>query len=435
MLRSTVASVTLAVLASLATGCGDASDVHPLPIGRTELPVINGTVDNSHPAVVAIVGGNAACSATIIQVDANNGIGHALTAAHCDGMQYVLQGVDYNNPDATYPIIDHLDHPNYNQQVYDFQMVRFNGASGQTPVIPAMTPQDDNLAPGSQIRHVGYGKSGPPPGQNNSVRHQFVSSVSQLDTLMVYYDYNGGGTCFGDSGGPQLTTQNERVASVSSFVFGNNCDQGGGSGRVSAVYDTFVVPYINNAPIGPQSCDGCWQWATTGQGACVGQVEACFNDNDCSTLVDCFNACSTQTCINNCAAAHPSGYAIFEQIGNCVCTTACSSECGSEPFCQGGTSSSAAVSVSASATNGAGGGAGVGGSGPGPGVGGAGAGVAGDDDWRAGNLKNQTFESTSSCAVGAAGSGAPAWIAMAAAFAACARRRRGRASSGESRST
>ena len=69
-------------------------------------------------------------------------------AAHCDGMQYVLQGVDYNNPDATYPIIDHLDHPNYNQQVYDFQMVRFNGASGQTPVIPAMTPQDDNLGPG-----------------------------------------------------------------------------------------------------------------------------------------------------------------------------------------------------------------------------------------------------------------------------------------------
>ncbi len=426
MHRSTDA-VMLALLGATAIGCGDESDVHTLPIGRVELPVINGQVDNGHPAVVALVSNNAACSATIIQVDANNGIGHALTAAHCDNMQYVLQGLDYQNPDATYPIIDTLDHPNYNQQVYDFQMVRFNGASAQTPVIPAMTPLDDNLNPGTQIRHVGYGKSGPPPGQNNSVRHQLVSSIAQLDTLMLYYDYTGGQTCFGDSGGPQLTIQNERVAGVSSYVFGNNCDSGGASGRVSAVYDTFITPYINNAPIGPQSCDGCTQWATTGQGACVGTVQTCLNDGDCSALVDCFNGCGTQTCINNCAAAHPSGYMLYQQIGACVCDTACPTECGNEAFCQGGTSSSA-VSVSASVTDGAGGGSGVGGGGPGgPGVGGSGLGNG--DDWRAGDLKNQTFESSGSCAVGA-GSSRGAWMAVSAALAAWALRRRDRAIGG-----
>jgi hypothetical protein len=421
MLRSPLPGVLLALLSL--TACGEERPAfEPLPVGRIEFPVINGTVDNTHPAVVAVAGGNSACSATIVHVDAQSGIGHALTAAHCNGMQVVLQGVDYNDPDATYPIIDAEDHPNYNQQVYDFQMVRFNGASGQTPVIPAMSPAEDNLNEGTQIRHVGYGRSGPPPGQDNSVRHQFVSVIDQLDTLMMYYPFNGGGTCFGDSGGPQLTLQNERVAGVSSFVFGNDCDQGGGSGRVSAVYDTFIVPYINNAPIGPQSCDGCTQWATTGQGACVGQVEACFQNADCDALLGCFNGCSTSSCYQTCISQHPTGYSIYEQIFTCVCQTACPAECGSEPFCQGGSSSASVVSVSASAGPGSGGGAGVGGAAASTGIGGA---VDPGDGWRAGNLANEKYESSSSCEL-RRGARRSAWLVIAAALGLALGRRRGR---------
>jgi len=36
-------------------------------------------------------------------------------------------------------------------------MIRITGAGAATPVIPAMTPAQDNLASGTQVRHVGYG--------------------------------------------------------------------------------------------------------------------------------------------------------------------------------------------------------------------------------------------------------------------------------------
>jgi hypothetical protein len=38
---------------------------------------------------------------------------------------------------------------------------------------------------------------------------------------------------------------------VTSAGLGVSCNEGGFSGRVSAVYESFVVPFINNAPGGP----------------------------------------------------------------------------------------------------------------------------------------------------------------------------------------
>jgi hypothetical protein len=377
----------LCAFAAGAMACSDAAPLEGEAFERTSDAIINGTPDTAHPAVVLVAGNNSACSGTIVHK--NGSTGHVLSAAHCGAPQYIIQGQDYNNPDATYVVIDYLDHPSYNGQAYDFMMVRFTGAGSGTPVIPAMSPAEDNLQAGTQIRHVGYGKSGPPPGQNNTIRREILGQLSSVSALLLTYNQPQGGPCQGDSGGPQLTLGTERVAGVTS-AGDPNCASSGYSGRVSAVFDTFVMAYINNAPIGGMNCDQCTQAATTGMGGCMTQVNTCFNDNDCNALLACFDTCSTQTCYNQCFNDHPSGGQLYLNIIDCVCDTVCPMECGMEAFCQGGgpapTTASASTTDGSSAVTGAGGGAVVGaGSGAAPSTGTS-------DNWIAGETPNQEFD-------------------------------------------
>ncbi|HHH30161.1 MAG TPA: hypothetical protein ENK57_17710 [Polyangiaceae bacterium] len=385
-------------LALTAGGCVVADESDEERVQYASSWIINGTPDTTRQAVVAVLG-NGACTGTIIHTDPANGIGHVLTAAHCTGPQQVVIGNDYQFPSAVFPVIASQAHPSYNGQVYDFRMVRISGVNASTPVIPAMSPAQDNLSSGTQIRHVGYGKAGPAPGSNNTVRRQILGQIAQVSSLTVEYDQPSGGPCSGDSGGPQLTTSGqELVVGVTSFG-DQNCNSFGVSGRVSAVYDNFIVPYINNAPIGPLDCDGCLQAATTGQGDCIGDVNACFNDNACANLVNCLNNCTTQSCVNQCAQQHQAGIPLYEAIFACVCNTACTMECANEPVCMQGGGSTSAAATSASATSST---SGVGGSGAGAGDPTAGAGadaavgggatVPPGDGWNAGDVGEEDYE-------------------------------------------
>lgn len=389
-------AVAWGALALTAGGCVVADESDEDHVEQAASWIINGTPDTTHPAVVAVFG-NGGCTGTIIHTDPANGIGHVLTAAHCQNPQQVVIGNNYNSPTAVFPVIASQAHPSYNGQVYDFRMVRISGVNASTPVIPAMSPAQDNLAPGTQVRHVGYGLAGPPPGSNNSTRRQILGQLAQVSTLTIEYNQPNGGPCSGDSGGPQLTTSGqELVAGVTSFG-DQNCNSFGVSGRVSAIYDSFIVPYINDAPIGPLDCDGCLQAATTGQGDCIGDVNACFNNSACANLVQCLNNCATQNCVNQCAQDHQAGIPLYEAIFACVCNTACTMECGNEPVCMQGGGSTSAAATSAGATSSVS--TGVGGAGPGSGAGagdptaGAGAGepIPGDG-WNAGDLGEEDYE-------------------------------------------
>jgi secreted trypsin-like serine protease len=135
--------------------------------------------------------------------------------------------------------------------------MRLNGADANTPVIPAMRPADDAIVNGTILDHVGYGLISYPNGQS-SVRHHVLGNANQdvlgqlglSPSLYISYLQTGGsGPCSGDSGGPNLviTPGGERVAGVISFG-DQQCAQFGVSGRVSAVYDSFIAPYIGNPP-------------------------------------------------------------------------------------------------------------------------------------------------------------------------------------------
>jgi MYXO-CTERM domain-containing protein len=391
------------VALTLCACAGEGLDPIVENVDSDESAIINGTPDTTRQAVVAIFGaGNSACTGTIIHVNPQTGIGHAITAAHCGTSQYVIMGNDYNNPTAVFNVVASQNHPSYNGQIYDFKMVRFNGASASTPVIAAMTPAD-GLTSGTQVRHVGYGKSGPAPGSNNSIRRQILGVVSGVQTATFDYNQPNGGPCSGDSGGPQLTTSGtERVVGVTSNG-DQNCASYGQSGRVAAVYDSFINPYINNAPIGPIDCDGCSAAATSGQGACMTAVNACLNDAACNALVQCFNNCTTNSCYQQCQQNNPGGVSKYIAIGDCICDSACTMECSGEPLCTGGTTSSAATGSGAtsSAASGTGGSTGVE-TGSASGVGGATVGGS-DDNWNAPGNDEQKYDGTlvssSGCAV------------------------------------
>jgi MYXO-CTERM domain-containing protein len=424
-------------LAFVAGGCSDDGLDMDEEVEAAPSWIINGTPDTTHQAVVAVLGNNSACTGTIIHTDPNNGIGHVLTAAHCTNPQQVVIGNDYTNPQAVFPVIASQAHPNYGGNTgdpFDFRMVRISGVSASTPVIPAATPAQDNLSSGTQVRHVGYGKAGPAPGSNNTVRRQILGNLAGVSTLTIQYNQPSGGPCSGDSGGPQLTTSGtERVVGVTSYG-DPSCAMQGVSGRVSAVYDSFIIPYINNAPIGPLTCDGCLEAATTGQGACIGAVNACFNDSNCNGLLQCLNGCSNQSCINQCAQQWQAGISTYNAIFTCVCDTACTMECMDEAVCQGGGSSSAVATSaaasnasSAAATTGAGGADAVSsGAGADASVGGAGTTPPGDG-WNAGNATEKDYDGTvlsSGCSAGGDGSGGWWWAALALTGFGLTRRRR-----------
>jgi hypothetical protein len=351
----------VACFALSALGCSSSAPV-PVELGVSHEAITHGSPDTTHQAVLFMYDHThgTACSGTVIAVSGT--YGYFLTAAHCvlgEPSQGIpaptvsdLELIQGNNvqdqSDVVYPVVDFKADPSYqsgNQAVYDFAMVKFNGAGSSTPTMPVLTAALDNLQAGSAVQFVGYGITSAGQ-QSNSVRMYANNTLANtaagnaVEPLTVSYSEAGslGGPCSGDSGGPALYTVNgtQYVAAVTSYG-DQSCTQFGVSGRVSAVVDNFINPYITGNSGGTQTCDQCEQAATTGVGACSSQVTACENDSDCSALLTCLNACASgdQTCVNTCASQHTEGTTVYSKIGSCMCTTACKTECASDPSCQG----------------------------------------------------------------------------------------------------
>lgn len=335
--------------APVALGCSSSTSVDSVPerLGQGQQPIYYGKADNTHDAVVAILSTKAvngqqgwACSGTIVAKNGNTGF--VLTAAHCtdvagDPPAYVVYGPDYAASKTGFQVTSYKTDPNYDAQshAHDFGMVTISGVGAQTPTIPVMTPAQDNLKPGSQVTFVGYGKTENNP--QNSKRFYVGGTLDQVDALLVGYGQQNGGPCEGDSGGPSLSTVGgQDVVSAVTSAGEATCMVSGISGRASAVWDTFINPYITGGAVGQQTCDQCFQSETSGQGACAGEVGACFNDGDCTALNDCLGKCAQgdAACPQACAAAHPTGLTLFNAIYTCVCDTGCKTECAAAAMCQ-----------------------------------------------------------------------------------------------------
>jgi secreted trypsin-like serine protease len=236
-----------------------------------------GTVDgNAHPAVVLIVmdvGGTPAfrCSGTLIAPKV------VLTAGHCAGQPgefsalRVFAEADVQH-DPTYPFsggpntVDAVawhSHPAFTEAAFflhDVGVVILKDAitlpAGQYGTLPAAN-QLDALQPSSHTTFtaVGYGlqRINPVFIESQRIRMFAEPHLIQINTgftgtfsLLLSNNASTGGTCFGDSGGPNYLGSSSVVAAVTSFGINGNCAGTGGVFRLDKkdVLD-FVGQYSN----------------------------------------------------------------------------------------------------------------------------------------------------------------------------------------------
>jgi hypothetical protein len=271
--RTFLPALALACLIPL--GCDQAPTTHPLAPDRPSL-ITNGTVDqNAHPAVVLIImdiGGRPAfrCSGTLIAPKV------VLTAGHCAGEPGEFSGIriftesDVQNGDNNYPFAgpntveaaSWQAHPLFTERAFflhDVGVITLTKAvrlaGGQYGRLPTVN-QLDALNPGSAtvFTAVGYGlqRINPVFIQADLIRMYAEPHLIQINTgftgdfsLLLSNNASTGGTCFGDSGGPNYLGSSNVIAGVTSFGLNGNCAGTGGVFRLDRqnVLD-FVRPFL-----------------------------------------------------------------------------------------------------------------------------------------------------------------------------------------------
>jgi hypothetical protein len=197
----------------------------------TALAITNGGPDgNGHPNVGALLAPHAfsdgtweECTGTLIAPTV------FLTAAHCDeGVSRVAVTFDSSYDAATgktYWGTWHAD-PAYNQaqsDPHDIAVVVLDKAvKGITPARLPKAGQLDSLKNGDKIVSVGYGAQSVTMGAGGAtfhyadIRYVAVGSVNAMTSSWIRASMNpstgDGGTCYGDSGGPNFLGDTDIVA-------------------------------------------------------------------------------------------------------------------------------------------------------------------------------------------------------------------------------
>jgi MYXO-CTERM domain-containing protein len=331
----------------------------PADLSSQTNEIFGGTADNGDQAVMALIhqmGTSAsACTATTIARNGSSGI--LLTAGHCvvvtDGMGhiatplqvapprdlYVVPGPNWQtslNQSLYYGVVDVKAHPSYDGDVnspFDVALVRYAGTTSASPIIPAITADEDKLTVGSTITLVGFGKT--QADAMNSQRFKVDRAIAQLSGQQFLYDQQDmKGACQGDSGGPALvsTPNGVRVAGVTSFG-DPSCIMLGASVRVSSV-SSFIQSFISGAPA-TLSCGDCTLASVAPGNPCVSLSAACGNlTTSCGKYLDCASACTNQSCVQTCANRQPAGAQAYLDMVKCQCGNACETVCASNTTCQ-----------------------------------------------------------------------------------------------------
>jgi hypothetical protein len=228
----------------------------------------NGTLDGEgHPFVGIMIAKDGAgapmwrCSGTLLSPKL------FLTAGHCTSGAasveiWFASDIDAGRPDNGYPLTGEVSgtpytHPQYTDAAffrYDLGVVILDEpvVKGAYGVLPTLN-QLDALKPGRKttFRAVGYGLQMSFPDaaswktSNQRVRMVAYPHLLQINTpgftgdfsLLLSNNRNTGGTCFGDSGGPNFLGSTNIVAAVTSFGVNGNCAGTGGVYRVDRADD------------------------------------------------------------------------------------------------------------------------------------------------------------------------------------------------------
>ncbi|MFL5530023.1 MAG: S1 family peptidase [Gemmatimonadaceae bacterium] len=268
--RTFIPAVTAACLLALACDKAPTAPLAP----KTASFITNGSLDgNAHPATVLIVMDEKGipswlCSGTLIAPKV------VLTAGHCAGEPgeftgiriYTESNVDDGNNNFPYAGQNSVEaaswraHPQYTSSaffVHDVGVITLkkavNLSASQYGKLPSVN-QLDALQPGSStvFTAVGYGlqRINPVFIQQDLVRMTAQPHLVQINTpgftgdfsLLLSNNASTGGTCFGDSGGPNYLGSSNVIAGVTSFGLNGTC---GGTGGVFRLDRQNVLDFVN----------------------------------------------------------------------------------------------------------------------------------------------------------------------------------------------
>src|SRR2546426_6394071 len=265
------------VISALAAACVSLLGCDRVPTadrnpGRPSF-ITNGTLDgNAHPAVVLIImdiAGKPAfrCSGTLIAPKV------VLTAGHCAGEPGEFSGMrvftesDVENGNNNYPFagpntveaVKWQAHPLFTERAFflhDVGVIVLSKAvrlaADQYGQLPTQD-QLDVLKPSSAtvFTAVGYGlqRINPVVSEAEKVRMFAEPHLIQINTpgftgdfsLLLSNNASTGGTCFGDSGGPNYLGSSSVMAAVTSFGLNGTC---GGTGGVFRLDRKNVLDFV-----------------------------------------------------------------------------------------------------------------------------------------------------------------------------------------------
>jgi hypothetical protein len=253
--------------------CSDAPTTSSDTVNDPSLITYGQLDGNAHPAVVLVlmeVDGQPAfrCSGTLIAPTV------VLTAGHCAGEPGEFSGIRiFAEPDVqhdpTYPFaggpntIEATEwhaHPDFTESAFflhDVGLIRLTSAvnlpASQYGKLPT-EDQLDALRRGNSTRFtaVGYGlqRINPVFVESQRIRMFAQPHLIQINvpgfvgdfSLLLSNNASTGGTCFGDSGGPNFLGSGNVIAGVTSFGINGNC---AGTGGVFRLDRENVLDFVN----------------------------------------------------------------------------------------------------------------------------------------------------------------------------------------------